>query len=476
MFRFENVNPGDYRLCASGAGYLESFFGARGVNDWGTVIHLARKQTLSGQNINLTHESVITGRIVDENGDPVPGVEVNAISQFWMHGHKIYGYEAADVTNDTGAYRLAGISPGRLYIRATPQNDSFVEQPGETPVSLVALFYPDASVLPGATAVEVHAGDNLDGINFLLRPRPAFHIRGVIKPEDEPDALSRYRVAAALPASSGDLLDFEGEIEDDGVFDIPGLMPGAYDVQVRTDHGVVLAMTPAEVRTSDINTLSIRVPRHASVRGTLRSLDDGAAAPANSEVSLVPFDKGMESRIIGFVAKDGSFTINGVPPGKYRISVPRSQPGVYIKSVSSGATEVPGSASFDIAEGGSPSLTVNLAADAGHVSGTVQSPAESTTNDYRIILVSQSNPSEPDLRMGTTDRTGHFIVATVPPGKYHAFAVSDFNTEVWWNPDFLRQIDSTAVEVEVPPNGDVQIPLAPTPSENVRNALDRMAQ
>jgi hypothetical protein len=339
----------------------------------------------------------------------------------------------------------------------------------------VALFYPDASAVQSATSVEVHAGDSLDGINFLLRPRSTFHIRGLIKTDEDPDALSNYTVAAALPGSSGDLLDFEGDIEENGSFDIGGLVPGAYDVQVRTSHGSVLAMTPAEVRTNDINTVVIRLPRRVNVQGTLRWPPNVSAPPTGSQVTLVPAGQGLESRIPGFINASGSFQINAVAPGRYRVYVPISQPGVYVKSLSYGHMEIPATSSFDIAEGGPQSLEVNLATDAGRVSGAVETP-DPSANGYRIILVSQSNAAEPDLILGATDRTGHFTIATVPPGKYHAFAVTDFNTEVWWNPDFLRQVDSAAVEVEVPENGEAQVQLVPTPPESIQSALDRMPQ
>src|SRR5579875_1523322 len=214
MFKFENIVPGDYKVSAWGPGYLENS------QNTSTVLHLVSGETVSKYDIKLTRQSVITGRVLDENGDAVRDVRVMAISQFWVHGHRQYGFAAQDTTDDRGQYRLANLFPGRYYVRAMPESGSFIEQPGQTPVSLVTVFYPEVSAVQNATMLDVHAGDNLDGINFLLHPKPSFHIRGVVTLDDDPDVLSQYTIAAGLPGSTGDLLDYEGEFSDAGYFDI----------------------------------------------------------------------------------------------------------------------------------------------------------------------------------------------------------------------------------------------------------------
>jgi protocatechuate 3,4-dioxygenase beta subunit len=124
-FRFTGVPPGEYTLAAAARGYLIlDRDSARQPRREGTLFALAPAQNLSGLVLRLTPFGAISGRIVDDDGDPVAAGEV----QVWHVTYRNWIRElAADrgyntLTDDRGIFRIAGLPPGRYYLSAAPPN------------------------------------------------------------------------------------------------------------------------------------------------------------------------------------------------------------------------------------------------------------------------------------------------------------------------------------------------------------------
>jgi len=67
----------------------------------------------------LTPASTISGRVLDSNGEPVPGVTVQALrSSYDATGKRTLQPVASDRTNDLGEYRIYWINAGRYFVSA----------------------------------------------------------------------------------------------------------------------------------------------------------------------------------------------------------------------------------------------------------------------------------------------------------------------------------------------------------------------
>lgn len=80
-FLFQNAEPGSYLLSAERTGFLRMEYGARSASSAGAPLTLAAGQRLRDLEFKLTPQGVITGRVVDEEGEPLAGVEVAAMRQ-----------------------------------------------------------------------------------------------------------------------------------------------------------------------------------------------------------------------------------------------------------------------------------------------------------------------------------------------------------------------------------------------------------
>jgi len=70
-FAFEDVEAGRYSLSADRAGYVRQNYGARAANSGGTNLTLDSGQEIKGIVLKLVPQGVISGRVVDEDGDPM---------------------------------------------------------------------------------------------------------------------------------------------------------------------------------------------------------------------------------------------------------------------------------------------------------------------------------------------------------------------------------------------------------------------
>src|SRR6185369_11487556 len=73
---FEDVAEGRYTLAAEKAGFVTQRYGARATGSTGTVLSLIQGVQLKDLNIKMTPQGVISGKVTDQEGDPLTGGQV----------------------------------------------------------------------------------------------------------------------------------------------------------------------------------------------------------------------------------------------------------------------------------------------------------------------------------------------------------------------------------------------------------------
>ena len=110
-FRIENVDPGSYRMSAERQGFVRQEYGARLNSMMGTTVTVAPAQELKDLNFKLIPHAVITGRVVDEEGEPLAHVQVQVLGQRYFRGKRQLMPTGGGQTNDTGEFRVADLPP-----------------------------------------------------------------------------------------------------------------------------------------------------------------------------------------------------------------------------------------------------------------------------------------------------------------------------------------------------------------------------
>ena len=486
-FRMEGIEPGNYNLTGIKAGFLHTNYGAKKPSQAGTVLSLSPGQQMTDVSFGLYPQAVITGKVVDSDGDPVTGGMVQAVRQTWMRGKLRYMPHGVGQVNDVGEYRIANLSPGKYYlsVQQPPMGRMGTQganpAPGKPDTRLVRTYYPGATTPDNATTVEVKAGQDLTGMDIRMQSAQTYHIRG--------------KVAGSLPEGSTISVSPRGDqwfpffgghdnVKPDGTFDIAGVAPGSYILNYFVLSGNIRSAghQNVDVGEGDVDGVTLAVSAPGSLRGTVRVEGAPQAGTAqvdasNIHISLMPSEMGgmMGPMPNAKAAKDGSFTLDNISPGKYYVQA-NAPKGTYLKSVRYGSADVTGK-ELDLSSGAGGEIEVVYRYGPGEVDGTVQQPQNSAAQSAvtaQILLVPNTlNADGSGVRFGSTNTNGGFTMAEVPPGHYRAYALEEMNSEDTGNPEVLKQLEQKATEVEVKENEKKQIQLPLISSDDCQQLLAR---
>lgn len=115
-FEFPNIKPGDYFLTVKAAGYLpQSYRGRFGYP--GTKISLIDRQKMTDVAFRLVQEAIITGRILNQDGDPIPGLRVFAERRTYPQNRALF--QARVMTSADGVFSMS-LSSGSITSAPCP--------------------------------------------------------------------------------------------------------------------------------------------------------------------------------------------------------------------------------------------------------------------------------------------------------------------------------------------------------------------
>jgi hypothetical protein len=298
--------------------------------------------------ISVAKGAVITGRVIDEFGDPAayqpihvsgtgPGVTVG----FPFAEPEFGGKYATDMR---GQYRLFGLPAGEYVVRVGPYGSR--ESVDEwRRVGRVPIYFSNVTEPSQATKIVLRAGEERDGVDFTLRSVPLWRIEGRI---DSPFEIEDRWVSISLADRGGKVmsLNYTQSLGPDGRFIVEGAAAGSYLMAVTAtqagtregaDSGRQLwSVTPVGVGAGHVTGLIVNLERAVSVTGRVDGLGDSPldrALPAG--VWLEPLDPSPVHLPFQPAKTDrsGAFRLASVRPGRYRIEVRRGfLPSEYLVS------------------------------------------------------------------------------------------------------------------------------------------------
>jgi hypothetical protein len=92
-----------------------------------------------------------------------------------------------------------------------------------------------------------------------------------------------------------------------------------------------------------------------------------------------------------------------------------------------------------------------------------------------VVLEAESaRVDDSGLLRAKTDQNGHFSFKGVPPGKYFALAIAGVDPELLENRDFIEQIQQNGTEIELGPDGSLQIRPPILSTREVQRVLNNL--
>ena len=185
-FELKGLDPGRYRLKVSRTGFVTEEYGQKTPNDPGAEIRLAPGQVLRDLLFRLIPWGIIAGRILDDEGEPLPWAQVSALREIYSGGKRKLSSEALVPTNDLGEYRLFGLKPGRYFICAKYKPGLHVvgraevreDDSDDSRPEFMPIYYPNSPDPARASTITLKAGEEIPAVEILLRPVTTFRVRG----------------------------------------------------------------------------------------------------------------------------------------------------------------------------------------------------------------------------------------------------------------------------------------------------------
>ena len=466
-FSIKDVEPGKYRLSAQRTGFVNSQYGSRGPMRGGTTLTLGTGQRLKDLSLRLTPQAVITGRVVDENNDPIASASVRTMRYSYQMGRRQLLAAGSANTNDLGEYRIYGLAPGRYYLAAKESENSW-ESTVDASASpqaegYVTTYYPGAKDSTTAVPIEVGAGAQMRGINLTMAKARTFRIRGHV--EGRPQAQISFAPSGQPQWMSIDQQNRETGPK--GTFELDGILPGVYTLTATSwsENKNLSARQEVDVGESNIDNIVLVLTSGCEVSGHLTV--EGVNPPNLDSVNVMlrPRDPGriMYGSLSDHV-HDGDFTLSDVSLDTYYLQVAGLPDGYWLKSVHMGDQEVRDTG-IDLTSGPAGPINVTIAPNAGQIDGSVMNDQQRAAAGATIVLVPEQKlrDRQEAYKNTTSDQSGHFSLKNLPPGDYKLFAWEDVEYGAYMDPDFLRPVEDRGQSISIQESSreTVQLNLIP---------------
>jgi hypothetical protein len=460
-FELRNVPAGPYSLTVHRNGYVDAQYGQKKPNDPGSKLTLRPGQKLVDLVFKLGRTGVITGRVFDEDGEPMQGIRVNALRDAYING-KIQLQETDErESNDLGEFRLFGLSPGRYLISAEPNmwnrvvgNRDFSgadKSGGER--GYAKLYYPGVTDAGKASVITVKEGDEIASIDLLMKQVTVYRVRGKVVnllPEPIRRGWPQVEVVRTNQGAGWESIGATSVRDADGSFDIREIPSGNYRIRViwRSDdgrmHGTQQDFT---VGNADVEGLTLTLGEGVNIPG--RVTWDGA--PRLERQGFVIAAMSMENESFpgtsAEVDDNNQFTLKDIHDGAFRLDAWGISKDCYIKEVRYSESIVP-DATIRVAKGTVGSLEITLSSRGAHVQGTVLSEESLPAVGAWAVAIPDKKTRRASYS-ANTDQYGHFEVRGLPPGKYKLFSWTGLQQGAWEAPEFLKEHEAKATVIEV---------------------------
>lgn len=429
QFELNRLPAGMHVLSA----YADGFVSASGslINrTGGTRIVLKDGERVTSTEILLAPASAIEGYVLDEFGDPAPGVIVHVTERRRFMGTTQFvsgsGRPASDPTDDRGWFRAAALFPGDYNVRAVPE--PFARS---TATGFTLTFFPGSSSADAATAVRLSPGVDAHDVRFSLVPAKTVTLSG-----SAVDASGREVAEAGLVLAPIFDTDIRTDVLTkartgaDGTFEFTAVPEGSYVVH-SSAKGMFGAtrISVADNAATGKSSVTLRLLAGGSIRG--RIVLEGASpreGPVTPGVAFVPTDFTMAPLGGplpggGIMGRNGTFQITNVAwPGVLR-ATPR-QGWALARVVINGrdVTDTPLNPAGSDIDG----VEVVLTDRTGTLNGVVESSGQPAPGAWVVIFGAEASSLAYLTRtqyLVQADPKGVFTVQGLLPGRYLAVAV-----------------------------------------------------
>jgi hypothetical protein len=405
-FSFTKLPQGNYVLAVISKGYVPKTYGSSLPQSPGR--RLAVNENTPPLLFRLVPTSVISGRVLDEDGDPV---EYSTVIDFTQ--------VAAGRVESDGTYRIADILPGEYRLMATTMS-------GIGTKSFPPVWHSNA-------LIRLRKGETLPNTNFQMRLTETYSLSGRLIPPAGDEA-KMYSIRLIPQGASLSLLGLVNPSirfrTSTGEFEGTSIPAGAYTLQVvREDmhtHEVALRMDLSIY--ANQRDLLISPRPLAALAGKIEFAKGlPAMEPDKLKIQISAAESDLSTTVRPIPVKDDlTFEAANLMLATYNFSItdPTGAPLLLEKSA------------FNLAQGLSGPLTLKV---------TGLTPVLKATAAPNATVLTAIG-GEPRTYHGTPS------ILRLPPGEHSLIAFEDLDSSLLSDPNFLDKLRPLAAKITLQPS------------------------
>jgi Carboxypeptidase regulatory-like domain len=445
-YELTQLPAGRYQLTATRGGYVEVAYGQRRPFERGRPLELGEGAVLEKIDFALPPGAVVTGRVVDETGDPVAHVSVSLERRRYIDGARRLVAQSGSSTDDRGEFRIFGVPPGEYVLVAKFDT---MDLGSRDRVRYVPTYYPGTPVAAEAQRVSVGPGQEMPGIMIALVRAATATVRGVVRSSGQasfgPFTFVTARETSGARAYGQMAMAVAGG---DGSFTIAGLIPGTYLLEARSPSGSEFASTEVVVEGADVAGVTLMLSKGATARGRIRfDTGDPPQGLRPSQVFVMPTfvdpvgDHQMTDMGGGppVTHDDWTFVLQGLRGrGFIRAGTMGDWQMKRVRREGVDVTDTPLDFAADV-----NGLEIELTQRVTTVSGGVSDDRGGVALDATVIVFADDplrwRPHSRFIGTARPDQQGRFTIRGLPPGRYVAIAVGYLEPGEEGDPDVLER-------------------------------------
>jgi hypothetical protein len=309
--------------------------------------------------------------------------------------------------------------------------------------------------------IVIGAGEERAGIDLRLQVMPQSRLSGFVTGPDGRPAAGRYVFLRNGSPYSGQAGVNVAPTDAAGRYSIIGIAPGRYVLEAQPMEGRLPPGMGAQVGWGRVDVTiaagedavaNLTLQPTLTVSGQLRVESSPVAAPL--DLTRVRIDLMMRSGAYASatVTADGRFTITGVVPDSYRLSVTaQSATPWFVKSGTIGerdAVEQYVAIAEDVRD-----AALVLTTQVSEVTGAIQDGAGRPAPEYFLVIFPEDKSlwtwRSPRIQQTRPSSDGQFAFRNLPAGDYLLGAVTDLEALDVYEPKFLAGLFNVSVSIRL---------------------------
>jgi protocatechuate 3,4-dioxygenase beta subunit len=466
-FEFTQLKPGKYDLNGAKRGYIAAEYDQH--EQFSTAIVTGSGLDTESLMLRLAPAAVLSGKVLDEAGDPVRHARVTLWREDHGSGVSRVIRTRDDSTDDLGFYEFTPLDGGTYFLSATA-NPWYAVHPTSRPegtvnaltlvdrwldVAYPTTYYGGATEWEDATPIPVRGGDRLE-VDIHLAPLAALHL--LFHSTPNPDQGFTMPI---FQKQAFDGLAFLGGVEPQmvspGLFELTGLLPGKYTVRIPASGDQSGQVSEILDLTQDSQELDMSSGLPVGSINASVEVPGEAKLPKGLAIAL----RDAQRRVVAWRPVDdkGEANFEELVPGKYEVRAGSPSKPYSVIRISSQSSKTSGH-TLNVPPGTALKVTLSLIGGSVNVEGFVKHAGKAAPGAMVVLVPNNPDSNRELFRRDQSDLDGSFRLQSVIPGSYTVLAIENGWDLDWAQPATIENYARHGQKIKIGAKAETSLELS----------------